>query len=66
MQEIYSLSASNLIREITSQKLSVADVSNAFINRIKQVNPSLNAIHQCDAERILYSARIADSMIACL
>ena len=64
MQEIYSLSATKLIKKIKTKKLSVTEVSSAFINRIEQVNPSLNAVLQFDPERILNDAKIADSIIS--
>lgn len=61
---LYKLSASEILEKIRSKKISVVEVATAFINRIKEVNPSLNAIHQFDPERILAEARQKDQDIA--
>ncbi len=60
MHEIYDLSASEILRQIKSKKLSVTEVSSAFIGRIESINPIINAINQVDPEKILNQAKNLD------
>lgn len=60
---IYELSATEIVAKIKAKELTCVEVATAFIERIKVVNPSLNAIHQFDPERILAEARQKDQDI---
>ncbi|MCE3238715.1 MAG: aspartyl/glutamyl-tRNA(Asn/Gln) amidotransferase subunit [Gammaproteobacteria bacterium] len=61
--EIYQLSASEIIKKIANKDLTARQVAEAFITRIKEVNPQLNAVHQVDTVRILHAADEADQAI---
>ena len=63
MNIIHSLSANEIIKNIKSKKISSVEISCAFIDRIAQVNPLINAIHQSDTQRILKEAKLADQAI---
>ncbi len=54
---IYTLSATEIVAKIKACELSCVEVATAFIDRIKAVNPAINAIHQFDPARILADAR---------
>jgi amidase len=60
MENLYELSASELIRKIKSYEISVYEVAVTFIKRINEVNPLINAIYQIDQEKILSNALEAD------
>ncbi len=60
---IYELSATEIVKKIRHKELSCVEVAQAFIDRIQQVNPAINAIHQCDPKRILADARQRDQDI---
>lgn len=64
MMFLYELSAGEIVEKIRTKKLSAVEVATAFIERIKEVNPALNAIHQFDPRRILEEARHKDQEIA--
>ena len=61
---LYELSAKEILEKIRSRELSCVEVVTAFIERIKEVNPSINAIHQFYPDRILAEAKIKDQDIA--
>ena len=54
------LSASKLAKLIADRQVSAVEVAEAYLKRIEEVNPKLNAIVQIDAERIRAEARQAD------
>ncbi len=56
MNNLYELSASVLIRKLKSRELLVSEVAEAFVNRINEVNPYINAIQQFDPENVLSNA----------
>lgn len=58
---IIKLSATDIVAKIKSGELTAVEVAQAFIERIQQVNPAINAIHQFDPERILRDARAKDA-----
>ncbi|KAI8324987.1 amidase signature enzyme [Martensiomyces pterosporus] len=58
------LSATELARRIRSGKLSSVAVVNTYIERIKQVNPLINAVVADRFEDALAEARLVDQMIA--
>jgi amidase len=60
---IYELSATEIIAKIKARELTCIEVAAAFIDRIKTVNLSLNAIHQFDPNRILAEAHQKDEDI---
>ena len=55
------LSAKKLAQMIASREVSAEEVAKAYLARIAEVNPKLNAIVQLDPQRILAEARQADS-----
>lgn len=57
---MHTFSAVEIINKIKLKELSVTEITNIFINRIKEVNPYINAITQFDTNRILHEALIAD------
>jgi amidase len=60
MIKLTELSATEIIRQIQAKKITVSQVTEAFIARINEVNSSINAIHQFDQQRILLEAERAD------
>lgn len=63
--DLYFLSARKLLRLIKSKKISCVEVIQTYLDRIKQVNPTLNALVQLvDPEIALKKARLADKKIA--
>jgi amidase len=58
------LSASKLAKLIADGDVSAEKVAEAYLARIKEVNPKLNAIFQVDPDRILKEARQADCELA--
>lgn len=63
MTELYKLSAVELIGKIRSREILVSDVAQIFVQRIKEVNPLINAIQQFDEEAILSAAADADKLL---
>ena len=61
MDEILYASAAALAQAIGSGKLSSAEVVEAHLKRIDEVNPRLNAVVQLRAEAALEDARRADA-----
>ncbi len=61
---LLQLSASSLVSKIHSQELSSETVVRAFLDRIANVNPAINAVVEQDAELALKQAREADQQIA--
>ena len=61
MDKILYGSAANLAQAISDGKLSSAEVVEAHLRRIEQVNPLLNAVVQVRAEAALDDARRADA-----
>lgn len=62
--KLYELSACEILERIQTKKATVVDVVTSFIDRIKEVNPALNAIHQFEPKRILAEAEKKDQEIA--
>lgn len=63
--ELYYLSTRKLTQFIKEKKVSCVEIMRAYLDRIAQVNPILNAIIQpLDPEKALKYARIADEKIA--
>ena len=60
---LINMSAVELIAAIKNREVTVVEVAQAFIDRILEVNPILNAIHDFDPERIIFNAKLADSKI---
>lgn len=60
MNNLYELSASELIRKISSKEVLVSEVAESFITRINKINPVLNALNQFNSESILSNAYLAD------
>ena len=59
--QLTHLSATKLAHLIASREVSAVEVAEAYLARIAEVNPKLNAIVQLDPQRILAEARQADS-----
>lgn len=64
MDELFYLSAATLARRIRDRELSSAEVVQAHLRRIEQVNPRLNALVQPAGEQALEAARAADVALA--
>jgi len=60
---LYELSATEIIKKIKAREVTCVEVANSFIERIKEINPSINAIHQFEPECILAEARKKDQDI---
>lgn len=60
MNELFKLTATELVNGIKKKDYSCLEVAQAFVDRIDLVNPTINALHQVDSEKILTQARIAD------
>ncbi len=54
------LSATKLAQLIAKRRVSAIEVAEAYLARIRQVNPKINAIFHVDSDRILTEARKAD------
>src|ERR687898_94017 len=64
MEEILSASALSLGRAIRTRRVSSAEVVDAYLQRIDQVNPAINAVAQRVDERARAEARAADDALA--
>ena len=64
MTEIIYQSAIELAQKIHENQLSCQEVVSAYLDRIEQVNASLNAVVTLDAERALDTAITADKSLA--
>jgi amidase len=64
MEEILGASALSLGRAIRTRQVSSAEVVAAYLQRIDQVNPAINAVVQRVDERALAEARAADGALA--
>ena len=64
MEEILSASALSLGRAIRARRVSSAEVVAAYLQRIDQVNPAINAVVQRVDERARAEARAADAALA--
>jgi amidase len=64
MDEILSASALALGRAIRAKRVSSAEVVDAYLQRIDQVNPAINAVVQRIDERARAEARTADAALA--
>lgn len=62
--KLYYSSATALAKAIRTKQLSALEVANAYLKRIEEVNPRLNAIFQVSAERVQAEARAADAALA--
>ncbi|MBA2649822.1 MAG: amidase [Legionella sp.] len=63
MTDLYKLSAVELTRKIKSREILVSDIAKVFVQRIKEVNPLINAIQQFDAELIIEASVNADKLL---
>jgi amidase len=61
---IYYSSATAIAEAIKSKKISSEEVTKAFLDRINEVNPKINAVVQLTEEQALLSARKADNDLA--
>ena len=64
MEELIYASAVTIARHIRDKKVSAAEVVDAHLQRIDDVNPSLNAVVQTAADRARAEAREADEALA--
>ncbi len=62
--EVTMMSAREMIRSIQEKKLSSRELVQAHIDRIREVNPSLNAVVQLAEERALLEADKADAVLS--
>lgn len=64
MMDIVCKSAKSLARVIQAKELSSEELVNAYVKRIEEVNPKLNAIVQLKAEEALQQAKETDNLLA--
>ena len=64
MDELIYASAVTIARNIRDKKVSAAEVVDAHLQRIDEVNPTLNAVVQSAADRARAEAREADAALA--
>jgi amidase len=64
MDEILSASALSLGKAIRARRVSSAEVVAAYLQRIDQVNPAINAVVQRVDERALAEAQAVDAALA--
>src|SRR5919112_6309137 len=64
MEEILGASALSLGRAIRDRQVSSAEVVAAYLRRIDQVNPAVNAVVQRDDERAREEANATDAALA--
>ena len=64
MDGLIRSSATSLARAIREKKVSSEEVIQAFLRRIEEVNPKLNAVVQLAADSALDRAREADASLA--
>jgi amidase len=62
--EIIWMSATKLAAQIKSKKVSAVEATRAYIARIEQVNPKINAVVQTCFARALEEAKAADAALA--
>src|SRR5262245_36081292 len=62
--KLYYSSASALAEAIRSKEVSSLEVVKAFLARIAEVNPKLNAVFQIQTEKAMAQAREADAALA--
>lgn len=60
MQDLIDQPAYKIVERIKSKAVSSEEVTRAFLHRIQEVNPSLNAVIQIDEEKSLQNAKRAD------
>ena len=63
-QHPLTMSAVRLAEQIRTKRLSAVEVTQAYLQRIAEVNPKLNAVVTLCAERALEEAREADQALA--
>ena len=64
MEEVIFASATTLARAIRERQVSSQEVVDAYLNRITEINPALNAVVQVRAEASRTEARLADEALA--
>jgi len=64
MRDVTHTSAAKLARAIRRKQVSSAEVVDAYLNRIEEVNPKLNAVVQLTADAARKAARKADAALA--
>jgi amidase len=64
MDNLIYTSAATLAKAIKAKEVSSEEVVHAYLQRIEQVNPKLNAVVQLTADSALKQAREADALLA--
>ena len=64
MNEIIKMTATELAAKIKNKELSSVEVTSAFINRIKEVDPKIKAYVTVCEDYALKQAKISDDKIA--
>ncbi len=64
MQQIINLSATALAKAIRNKEISSTEVVDSYLNRIKEVNPKLNAVVQLSEEAAHDNASKADEALS--
>jgi amidase len=62
--EVWSWSAGEIVARVTARQVSVSEVAVAFLRRVEDINPKLNAICTVTADRALAAAARADARLA--
>lgn len=62
--ELYKQSACSLLKKLHNQEITSVELATALLDRIDEINPSINAIMQVDRDRVLAEAKAADQKIA--
>lgn len=63
MHDIIKQPAHSIVDHIKNKTISSEEVTRAFLERIYEVNPALNAVIQIDEERTIQQAKKADSAL---
>ena len=64
MAEIWEMTASKISAEVRARRLSAEEVTEAHLDRLANVNPSINAVVQEFPEEALSAARRVDAAIS--
>jgi len=63
VQEIYEMTAVEMVSKLRSKELSATEAVTAHLKRIEEVNPEINAVVAVDIERAMSTAKQFDEMI---
>ena len=61
IDELTFAPAHRLLTLLEAREISAAELTNAFLDKIRRINPCLNAVVTIAAERVLLEARLSDT-----